>query len=74
MLCPLKGRVVSGNISALKIVAQAATALGALKASMLAVAGAFHTDLMASASEALQKVYYKLGTMTMNLQLQMIAR
>ncbi|GAX86038.1 hypothetical protein CEUSTIGMA_g13453.t1 [Chlamydomonas eustigma] len=50
-----QGRVVSGNTSALEIVAQAATALGALKTSMLAVAGAFHTGLMASASEALKQ-------------------
>jgi hypothetical protein len=37
------------------MVAKAATEAGALKATMLAVAGAFHTNLMAPASEALSK-------------------
>ena len=47
---------MSGHTAALKLVSEAATAAGALKASMLAVAGAFHTDLMMPASQALTKV------------------
>jgi len=47
---------VSGHTAALKLVMEAAMLAGALKASMLAVAGAFHTDLMMPASEALTKV------------------
>ena len=51
--CLPQGRVVSGHMSALTLVSEAATAGGALKAAMLAVAGAFHTDLMRPASQAL---------------------
>ena len=47
---------MSGHTAALKLVMEAAMSAGALKASMLAVAGAFHTDLMMPASEALTKV------------------
>ncbi|KAG1664705.1 hypothetical protein FOA52_006680 [Chlamydomonas sp. UWO 241] len=50
------GRVVSGHVAALTVLAAAATAEGALKTSQLAVAGAFHTSLMQPASEALAEV------------------
>ncbi len=55
ILLSYQGRVVSGHMSALALVATAATAAGALKTNMLAVAGAFHTSLMSPASDALAK-------------------
>ena len=58
-----KGRVVSGTITALDEAQKIATAKGALKAQRVAVSGAFHTPLMSSASEALEKV---LGEVTIN--------
>ena len=56
-----QGRVVSGHMSALTLVSEAATAGGALKAAMLAVAGAFHTDLMRPASQALTQAGGRRG-------------
>lgn len=51
-LCP-KNYSVSGTRSACQRVVQAAEAAGAMKVVPLAVAGAFHTPMMASAAEAL---------------------
>jgi [acyl-carrier-protein] S-malonyltransferase len=48
------GRVVSGDADALDEVARLATEAGAMKTAKLAVAGAFHTERMAGASEALR--------------------
>ena len=48
------GRVLSGHVACLDAAAAAATAAGALKASRLAVSGAFHTPLMAPARAALE--------------------
>lgn len=50
-----QGRVVSGHLDALDVVAAAAGAAGALKAARLAVAGAFHTRLMEPAAAALRR-------------------
>lgn len=50
-----QGRVVSGHLTALKVAAELATARGAMKASLLAVSGAFHTDLMQPARAALEQ-------------------
>ena len=49
-----QGRVVSGHLDALDLVAAAALEKGALKAARLAVSGAFHTRLMAPARAALE--------------------
>jgi [acyl-carrier-protein] S-malonyltransferase len=51
-----QGRVVSGHHDALDEVQKLATAKGALKVTKVAVSGAFHTPLMAPASEALSLV------------------
>jgi len=51
-----QGRVVSGHHTALDEAQKLATSKGALKAQKVAVSGAFHTPLMASASDALAKV------------------
>jgi [acyl-carrier-protein] S-malonyltransferase len=48
------GRVLGGHSDALDAAAAAASAAGALKAAHLAVAGAFHTPLMAPARAALE--------------------
>ncbi|CAG9461448.1 unnamed protein product [Pedinophyceae sp. YPF-701] len=48
-----QGRVISGHTRALEVAKQLADGQGALKTQMLAVAGAFHTSLMARASEAI---------------------
>jgi len=58
-----QGRVVSGHIKALDHLAKLATAKGALKAQKVAVSGAFHTPLMQSASDNLEKV---LSTVNLN--------
>jgi [acyl-carrier-protein] S-malonyltransferase len=49
-----EGRVVSGHVDALERLEKKAQAAGALKASRLLVAGAFHTRLMAPAAQALR--------------------
>ena len=49
------GRVVSGDADALDEVARLATEAGAMKTAKLAVAGAFHTERMASARDALRE-------------------
>jgi [acyl-carrier-protein] S-malonyltransferase len=49
-----EGRVVSGHVDALDLLEKKAQAAGALKASRLQVAGAFHTRLMQPAAEALR--------------------
>jgi [acyl-carrier-protein] S-malonyltransferase len=49
------GRVVSGDADALEEVQRLATEAGAMKTAKVAVSGAFHTERMASASEALKK-------------------
>jgi [acyl-carrier-protein] S-malonyltransferase len=49
------GRVVSGDADALEEVQRLATEAGAMKTAKVAVSGAFHTERMASASEALRK-------------------
>lgn len=51
-----QGRVVSGHKDALEEAHRLATARGALKAVPVAVSGAFHTELMAPAREALSQV------------------
>jgi [acyl-carrier-protein] S-malonyltransferase len=51
-LCPANA-VVSGHNAACERIAEAATAAGAMKVVPLAVAGAFHTPIMASAVEQL---------------------
>jgi len=51
-----QGRVVSGHNKALDHLAKLATSKGALKAQKVAVSGAFHTPLMQSASDNLEKV------------------
>lgn len=48
--------MVSGHLDALEVVHTRATAAGALKVTPLAVSGAFHTPLMAPASERLMQV------------------
>lgn len=58
-----QGRVVSGHIKALDHLAQLATSKGALKAQKVAVSGAFHTPLMQSASDNLEKA---LSTVKLN--------
>lgn len=55
-MCVLQGRVVSGHVAALDVVQEAAVKKGALKATRLAVSGAFHTPLMQPARDALVKV------------------
>jgi len=50
-----QGRVVSGHNKALDHLAKLATSKGALKAQRVAVSGAFHTPLMQSASDNLEK-------------------
>jgi len=57
--CRTQGRVVSGHKDALDMAQRAAVAKGALKATPLAVSGAFHTPLMKSAQEVLVKVLSK---------------
>jgi [acyl-carrier-protein] S-malonyltransferase len=52
LLCP-KNIVVSGNNAACERIAQQAEEAGAMKVIPLAVAGAFHTSLMQSASDRL---------------------
>jgi [acyl-carrier-protein] S-malonyltransferase len=47
--------VVSGDIEAIKRAEKLATEYGAIKAVPLDVAGAFHTEIMSSASEALRQ-------------------
>ena len=47
--------VVSGDVAACDRAAELATQQGAIKAVKLDVAGAFHTDMMSSAAEALRK-------------------
>ncbi len=54
LLCP-GNIVVSGHTPACERIAELATAAGAMKVIPLAVAGAFHTSLMQSAVERLQK-------------------
>ena len=49
-----QGRVVSGHKDVLEVAQRLATAKGALKAVPVAVSGAFHTELMAPASDALK--------------------
>ena len=49
------GRVVSGDADALDEVARLATEAGAMKTAKLAVAGAFHTERMASARDSLRE-------------------
>ena len=48
------GRVVSGDADALEEVERLATEAGAMKTAKVAVSGAFHTERMAGASEALR--------------------
>ena len=57
------GRVISGHVRALDEAQKLATSMGALKAQKVAVSGAFHTSLMASAGEALEAV---LNEVTVN--------
>lgn len=63
-----QGRVVSGHKEALEEVQRMATSRGALKAVSVAVSGAFHTELMSPArdalSQALSKVTISDPTMT----------
>ncbi len=67
LLCP-GNIVVSGTNAACERVAEMAPAAGAMKAMPLAVAGAFHTPLMASAaerlSEALAEAQFKRPSIT----------
>ena len=49
------GRVVSGDADALDEVARLATEAGAMKTAKVAVSGAFHTERMASARDALRE-------------------
>lgn len=58
-----QGRVVSGHKEALEEAQRLATAKGALKAVAVAVSGAFHTQLMAPARDALTQV---LDSITIN--------
>ncbi|KAI7846366.1 hypothetical protein COHA_000078 [Chlorella ohadii] len=58
-----QGRVVSGHKDALEEVQRQATAKGALKAVPVAVSGAFHTELMQPARDALTEV---LASVTIN--------
>lgn len=58
-----QGRVVSGHKEALEEAQRLATARGALKAVPVAVSGAFHTQLMAPARDALTQV---LDSITIN--------
>jgi hypothetical protein len=53
---PPQGRVVSGHVDALDLVASRALAAGAMKATRLAVSGAFHTPLMEPARKRLLEV------------------
>jgi len=58
-----QGRVVSGHKEALEEVQKLATARGALKAVAVAVSGAFHTELMSPASDALVTALSKVTLM-----------
>lgn len=58
-----QGRVISGHKDALEEAQRIATAKGALKAVVLAVSGAFHTELMSPARDALTAA---LDTVTIN--------
>ena len=50
--------VISGSKAACRRAEQLATEFGAIKAIPLAVAGAFHTEMMATAADELQKAIY----------------
>jgi malonyl CoA-acyl carrier protein transacylase len=52
----VQGRVVSGHLDALTEVQKKAVTAGALKVQRLAVSGAFHTELMEPARQALLQV------------------
>ena len=61
------GRVVSGDKSALEEVTKLATAAGAMKCAVLAVSGAFHTQRMESARDALVKALFDVDFKPMTM-------
>jgi hypothetical protein len=56
-----QGRVISGHVEALEAAEKLALQRGALKATRLAVSGAFHTRLMEPARRALEEVLGQVG-------------
>jgi hypothetical protein len=62
-VCAAQGRVISGHVEALEAAEKLALQRGALKATRLAVSGAFHTRLMEPARRALEEVLGQVGNL-----------